>query len=87
MSETSRDSWRSAAAGIWPGHSELKKLGGQPSVPQIFLIIQWPSKEVAMAFYECDEYRLYRQNHMEGARNEFLIVAGEDMTKTAQIAE
>ena len=56
-------------------------------MPQIFMIIQWPSKEVAMAFYECDEYRVYRQNRMEGARNEFLIVGGEDLTKTAQIAE
>jgi hypothetical protein len=63
MSETLRDLWSSAAAGIWPGHSELKKLGGQRRVP------------------------LYRQNHMEGARNEFLIVGGEDMTKTAQIAD
>jgi uncharacterized protein (DUF1330 family) len=51
------------------------------------LIIEWPSKEVAQAFYECDEYRPYRQCRIEGARNEFLLVAGEDMAKTAQIAD
>jgi uncharacterized protein (DUF1330 family) len=66
--------------------SRIEKLEGQRKLPQIFLIIEWPSKDVALAFYECDEYRPYRLNRMEGARNEFLLVAGEDMTKTAQIA-
>lgn len=87
MSETSRPSWSSAAAGIWPGHPELKNSEANEGFLQIFLIIQWPSKEVAMAFYESDEYRSYRKNRMEGVRNEFLIVGGEEMTKTAQIAE
>jgi uncharacterized protein (DUF1330 family) len=43
-------------------------------------------QDVAKAFYECDEYRPYRQSRIDGARNEFLLVAGEDMTKAAQIA-
>jgi hypothetical protein len=41
---------------------------------QIYLIIEWPSKDVAKAFYECDEYRPYRQSRIEGATNEFLLV-------------
>jgi len=49
--------------------------------------IEWPSKDVAKGFYECDEYRPYRQSRMEGAKSEFLLVAGEDMTKTAQIGD
>jgi uncharacterized protein (DUF1330 family) len=67
--------------------SKIEKLEGERKVPQIFLIIEWPSKDVAKAFYECDEYRSYRQSRIEGARNEFLLVAGEDMAKTAQIAD
>jgi uncharacterized protein (DUF1330 family) len=67
--------------------SRIEKLEGEREVPPIFLIIEWPSKDVAKAFYECDEYRPYRQSRSEGARNEFLLVAGEDMTKTARIAD
>jgi uncharacterized protein (DUF1330 family) len=67
--------------------SNIEKLEGERKVPQIFLIIEWPSKDVAKAFYECDEYRPYRQSRIEGATNEFLLVAGEDMTKTAQMAD
>jgi len=38
--------------------SEIEKLEGERKVPpQIFLIIEWPSKDVAKGFYECDEYR------------------------------
>ena len=67
--------------------SEIVKLEGERKTPQIFLIIEWPSKDVAKGFYECDEYRPYRQSRIEGAKSEFLLVAGEDMTKTAQIAD
>lgn len=67
--------------------SKIEKLEGERKVPQIFLIIEWPSKDVAKAFYECDEYRPYRQSRIEGATNEFLLVAGEDMTKTARVAD
>ena len=67
--------------------SKIEKLEGERKVPQIFLIIEWPSKDVAKAFYECNEYRPYRQSRIEGATNEFLLVAGEDMTKTAQMAD
>ncbi len=67
--------------------SNIEKLEGERKAPQIFLIIEWPSKDVAQAFYESDEYRPYRQNRLRGARNEFLLVAGEDMTRTAQIAD
>jgi uncharacterized protein (DUF1330 family) len=51
------------------------------------LIIEWASKDAAMAFYESDEYRPYRLSRTKGSRNEFLLVPGEDMTKTAQIAD
>ena len=67
--------------------SKIEKLEGERKVPQVFLIIEWPSRDVAMAFYESDEYRPYRHSRTKGSRNEFLLVAGEDMAKTAKIAD
>jgi uncharacterized protein (DUF1330 family) len=37
--------------------SKIEKLEGEPKVPQVFLIIEWPSREAAKAFYESEEYR------------------------------
>jgi len=50
------------------------------------VIVEWPSKEAAVAFYESEEYRPYRQKRIAGARNEFFLVAGEDIAKAAQTA-
>jgi len=49
------------------------------------LIIEWPCKEVADAFYGCEEYRPYRESRRRGARNEFVLVAGEDEVGAARI--
>lgn len=67
--------------------SDLEKLEGERKEPQIFLIIEWPSKDGAMAFYESDEYRPYRQSRIEGARNQLVLVAGEDIAKAPQVTD
>ena len=67
--------------------SNVTKIEGERKVPQIFLLIEWPSKETAMAFYESEEYRPYRERRIAGAKNEFLLVAGEDMTRKAHVVE
>jgi uncharacterized protein (DUF1330 family) len=67
--------------------SKVEKVEGERKLPQVFLIIEWSSKEAAEAFYESEEYRPYREARIAGAKNEFLLVAGEDVTKTAHIAE
>lgn len=66
--------------------SHVEKIAGERRLPQIFLIIEWPSKDAAEAFYQSDEYTPYLQSRKEGARNEFVLVAGEDITKVAKIA-
>jgi uncharacterized protein (DUF1330 family) len=66
--------------------STTDKLEGERRAPQLMVIIEWPSKEVAESFYQSDEYRPYLQSRLKGARNELVLVAGEDMTRTAQIA-
>jgi uncharacterized protein (DUF1330 family) len=67
--------------------AQIEKVEGERTPPQVFLIIEWPSKEAADAFYESEEYRPYREGRRRGARNEFLLVAGEDVNGLAQIAE
>src|ERR1041385_9243080 len=65
----------------------IEKLEGEHKAPQIFLIMEWPSKESALAFYESDEYRPYRRSRTEGARGELMLVAGEDITGAARIPD
>src|SRR5579864_5853516 len=61
--------------------SKIEKLEGERKAPQLMVIIEWPSKEVAEAFYRSSEYRPFLQGRLRGARNELVLVAGEDMTK------
>ncbi|SRR5712692_4441428 len=67
--------------------STMERIEGERKLPQTLVIVEWPSKEAAVSFYESEEYRPYRQKRLAGAKNEFLLVAGEDVTKTAQIAD
>jgi uncharacterized protein (DUF1330 family) len=63
----------------------VEKLEGERPVPHVSLLIEWPSREAAMAFYQSDEYRPYRERRIAGALNEFVLVAGEDVTGTARM--
>ena len=67
--------------------SKIERMEGERKTPQIFLIIEWPSKDAAEAFYESAEYRPYRESRIKGARNEFVLVAGEDIAKAARISD
>lgn len=67
--------------------SKIEKIEGQRKPFQIVVIVEWPSKEAAVSFYESEEYRPYRQNRIAGAKNEFVLVAGEDMANTAQMTD
>jgi uncharacterized protein (DUF1330 family) len=66
---------------------KAEKVEGQRALQGIVVIVEWPSKEVATAFYESEEYRPYRQKRLVGAKNEFLLVAGEDVTNTAHVPQ
>jgi uncharacterized protein (DUF1330 family) len=67
--------------------STLEKIEGERALPQILVILEWPSREKAMAFYESEEYRPYRASRTAGAKNEFLLAAGEDIAKVAHIVD
>jgi uncharacterized protein (DUF1330 family) len=63
---------------------KVEKVEGERKPPQIIVLLEWPSRETAVAFYESDEYRPYLQSRLQGARNEFLLIAGEDSAQAAQ---
>jgi|SRR5580658_6953829 uncharacterized protein (DUF1330 family) len=58
---------------------------GERTAPQLFVLIEWPSKEVADEFYESEEYRPFREARRAGSRTEFYVVAGEDVNGVARI--
>ena len=67
--------------------SKIEKLEGDRARPQVIVITEWPSREAALAFYESDEYRAYRESRVAGSISEIMLVAGEDITGAAHIAE
>lgn len=67
--------------------SNTEKLEGERESPQIFLIIEWESKEAAMAFYESDEYKPYLQNRLDGAKGELFLIPGEDIANMARMTD
>ena len=67
--------------------SQLAMIEGERKLPQLLGIIEWPSKAVAEACYASEEYRPFREKRQAGSKTELILVAGEDITKTAKIAE
>jgi len=65
---------------------KVERIEGERKPAGIVVVLEWPSKEAAMTFYESEEYRPYRQKRIAGARNEFFLVAGEDIAKQAKTA-
>ncbi len=64
----------------------IERLEGEAAAPQFVLLIEWPSREAALAFYESEQYRPYRERRLAGARNEMLLVAGEDVNGVARMS-
>lgn len=67
--------------------SKIDKLEGDRKPPQLVVLVEFPSKEAAERFYQSEEYRPYLQARKAGGKNEFILVAGEDMTRAAPVRE
>jgi uncharacterized protein (DUF1330 family) len=63
----------------------IEKIEGDRTAPQLFLIIEWPSKAHFDAFYNSDEYRPYRDAIHAGATCELVLVAAEDVNRVAHV--
>jgi uncharacterized protein (DUF1330 family) len=61
--------------------SSVQRLEGGRKLLPLFIIIEWPSEAVAKEFYNSEEYKPYRQARIGGSKNEFLLIAGEDIAK------
>ena len=64
---------------------KVEKLEGEREPAQIHLIIEWPSKEAAEAFYDSQAYKPYLDSRRKGSRGEFVLVAGEDINRLARM--
>lgn len=67
--------------------SGVEKLEGDGPPPQILLILEWPSREAALAFYESDEYSPYLQSRLQGAKSQLLLAKGEDIAGIARMSD
>ncbi len=65
--------------------SNFERVEGERAPPQIYLLIEWPSREAAMAFYESEEYRPHRESRGAGSRGQFMLIAGADDTGAAHV--
>ena len=65
--------------------SNIERLEGTRQNPHVIVIIEWPSREAALAFYNSDEYRPFLKNRLAGSTGEFILVAGEDVHKVAHV--
>jgi uncharacterized protein (DUF1330 family) len=66
--------------------AQIERIEGDAAPAQIRMIVEWPSKQAADEFYASEEYKPYREARRAGARNEFVLIAGEDVNGLAQIA-
>ncbi|MDQ2699990.1 MAG: DUF1330 domain-containing protein [Actinomycetota bacterium] len=63
--------------------TNFEKIEGDRSSAQLMLLIEWPSREAAVEFYESDEYRPYSEARRKGSICEFTLVPAEDVNSTA----
>ena len=57
----------------------MEQLEGSGAKPDLFVLIKWPSKEAAMAFYDDPDYQQYKQARQAGSSGDVMMVAGEDI--------
>jgi uncharacterized protein (DUF1330 family) len=67
--------------------AQVEKLEGDGDTPLFVLILEWPSREAAIGFYESEEYRPYRAARQGGSTSDFFLVAGEDVAQIARISD
>lgn len=46
--------------------------------PQFSVIVEFPSKEIALAFYDSEEYAPYKKSRLAGSSSKFLLVSVEN---------
>ena len=65
--------------------STIERIEGERKPPQVMVMLEWPSKQAALDFYNSEEYRPYLQSRLKGTHSEALLVPGEDVAQLATI--
>ena len=66
--------------------SNFEKMEGDRQAPQLLLVVEWPSRETAMRFYESPEYQPFLRSRLAGSQGQFYLVPGEDISKVARVS-
>lgn len=64
--------------------TDVVALEGRPA-PAFLVLVEWPSRAAAEAFYGSAAYRPFGDSRRAGARTDLLLAAGEDVTGLATI--
>jgi uncharacterized protein (DUF1330 family) len=62
-----------------------ERVEGERTPPQVYVLIEWPSKQAADAFYNSEEYRPYLDSRRAGSEGQFVLIAGEDVNGVASM--
>jgi uncharacterized protein (DUF1330 family) len=65
----------------------IERIEGEREPARVCVLIEWPSRETAVACYESEEYRPFLESRKAGARSDFFLIAGEDVNGLARIVE
>jgi uncharacterized protein (DUF1330 family) len=65
--------------------TRVSQIEGASAPPQVVLVIEWPSREVAEAFYASEDYRPFREARLAGSQSSFWLVPAEDVGGVARI--
>lgn len=63
----------------------IEKIEGERALPQLFLLIEWPSKEAYYTFFNSEEYKPFLESRLKGSNGEFILIPGEDVNQLANI--
>ena len=55
-----------------------QRLEGEGDPIGLMVLIEWPSKEAAEAFYSDPDYQPHLQGRLAGATNHFFLIEGKD---------
>jgi len=65
----------------------IERLEGDGATPHVFVLIEWPTREAAEAFYRSEEYKPFLQSRVDNSRGEVFLFPGHDVAKLARIRE
>jgi uncharacterized protein (DUF1330 family) len=57
---------------------EVEAVEGSIESGSLVVLLEWPSNEAAMEFYNSEDYRPYLEARVAGSNGKFLMVSGND---------